>query len=142
MTTKMRHLAPVAAAMALAVPALAQAAAKPTVSAPSQARVGQTIHVVAHGLSHARNAVTLALDHTASSRITCVARLGIAPAASTTLDLRVKIPSKVTCYTNAVVRGGTIAVRPGAYHLVVAKPTGPAMFSGDKFVRRAIKLVK
>jgi hypothetical protein len=138
-SVRTRQLAAVAAVFLLVLPAVALA--KLTLTAPDQARAGQTIHVVAHGLMRARNAVTLQLDHTAARRVACIVRLGRAASASTTLDLRVKIPTALTCWTNGVVRGGTIAVRPGAYHLVVAKPTGPATFSGP-VVRRALKIVR
>jgi len=140
MSVRTRQLIVVAGVLLLlALPAVALA--KLTLTAPDRARVGQTIHVVAHGLTRARNAVTLQLDHTAARRVACIVRLGRAPSASTTLDVRVAIPDTLTCWTNGIIRGGTIDVRPGGYHLVVAKPTGPAGFSGP-VVRRALKIVR
>jgi hypothetical protein len=61
------------------------------------------------------------------------------PAAS--LKLSGHIPKKLTCSENDSVRLGKVAVTPGAYHLVVAVPSGP---SGSdvkySFVRRPLSV--
>jgi hypothetical protein len=140
MSVRTRQIAVFVAALLLLLPT-GVALAKPTMTAPATARVGETIHVSAHGLTRARNAVTLVLDGTVGPRIVCVARLARAAKPSTSISVDVKIPDTLVCLTNGIVRVGTRATRPGRYHIFVARPTALGAFTSEP-AKRPIRIVR
>jgi hypothetical protein len=82
------------------------------------------------------------LDNTPGPLAACVARVARSkPAVNGKVTLTGTIPAKVQCWENNKVKLGTAKVKPGAYHLIVAKPDGPSGFSAKQsFVRRALTI--
>ena len=115
------------------------ALAKPVMTAPAHAHVGDDVHVSAHDLTKGRYALVLSADRVAGRDLACVARIARAARAATDVSLEGRIPPKLTCWTNNTVKGGRIETKPGAYHLIVGIPNGPAGFKGS-FVRAPIKI--
>jgi hypothetical protein len=112
-------------------------------TAPSKARVGDSVTAKASGVNPGRYALTLSLDDSGGPRTACVARVaGLKRAVKGKVTLTGTIPAKLQCWENNKVKLGRVKVKPGAYHLIVAKPFGPSGFSGKQhsFVRRALTI--
>jgi hypothetical protein len=111
-------------------------------SAPSKAKVGDTVTAKASGLKAGRYALTLVADIQPSQGASCVARIGKRQRTSGgRVEISGKIPKRTTCYQGNGSKLGKVKVTPGDYHLVVSVPDGPTGSSGThSFVRRALKI--
>src|SRR4051794_33277887 len=104
----------------------------PTVAAPTTARIGHQVRVVAENLSPARYSLTIVFDRQVARSTRCLADVGHAHRAR---DGRVvltgRIPRRLTCVTGASIIGGTVATAPGAYHFVVGEKLAPGGWEAD-----------
>jgi hypothetical protein len=117
-------------------------ASGPRLSSPDKSHIGGKVTVKATGLKAGRYGLSLVSDDQPGRHAACVAHLGRRhPAQDGEVRLRGRIPGKLTCYENNSVRLGTVSVTPGAYHLIVAVPDGPAGFNArNSFVRRPLTI--
>ena len=126
------------AAVALAAPA-------PTLRAPREVRVGETVAATARNVvpGHYRLYIAITTRQSGGGRaIDCLA--AVSPRVdvpSGTRTFRGKIPAKLTCYQGT--RIGTVRTTPGAYRFQVASPIGPGMFSARKsFLKRRVTVIR
>jgi hypothetical protein len=129
-------------ALLAAVALSAGVASAAKLTGPSAARVGDTLSVTATGLKPGRYTLTLASDSRPTLRSSCVARLaGPTRTSAGRVALSGVVPKRLTCWENDSVKLGKVKVTPGAYHLIVAVPTGPSGYDVKySFVRRALKI--
>ena len=116
-----------AAALLCALPlALADAKTKPTITAPTSAKLGSSFRVVARNMKPQRYAVRLYAAKSPNPDWTCVAQLAPQTRKNVThLSVRVTMPSKLTCFSGfPASREGTMKVVPGRYRIIVSVPTG------------------
>ena len=127
----------------LAACAVASAAAcSVATAATTSARVGTILTVRAHDLEPGRYALTLVSDDRPTRQGSCLARMADPTRThGGKVTLSGKVPRRLTCYEGNGTKLGRVKVTPGAYHLVVAVPDGPAGFDADhSFVRRALRI--
>jgi hypothetical protein len=135
----MRRLPLLTLLLLLACGSVAFAAAK--LSAPSSARVGDSVAAHGSGLKQARYALVLSLDDTAGPRVACVARIGKQKTSvNGRVTIRGKVPAHLRCWENNSVKLGRIAVKPGKYHLILGHPDGPAGFGKGSFLRHKLTI--
>jgi hypothetical protein len=130
----------VAAAVAGSTPAALAAAV--LLRAPRSARRAEVVTVAASHLITGAYALTLVSDSHPANGVSCVARLSSTRSTiGGAVKLRGTVPARLTCYQGSAISLGRIATATGAYHLVVAEPTGPAGFDASgSFARSALRI--
>jgi hypothetical protein len=118
--------------------------AKPSMTAPAKAKVGDEITVTAKGLSaRGRYAVRLISPKSPNPDWTCVAQLARSKdATATSIRLTGTIPARMRCYSGfPASREGRIKVTPGRYVLTVSIPASSSgTVNGSSVAERTIKI--
>jgi len=104
--------------------ATALARSKPTLTAPSSAKIGATIHVSTKGLVPRRYAVRLFTHGEAKNDDTCVAWLAKQTKRKvTSISVNVTVPRTLQCFSGFPASAdGTMKTIPGAYSIIVSVP--------------------
>jgi hypothetical protein len=122
--------------------ALAGAKAKPTMTAPATAAVGDTIEVTAKNLNRGRYTVRLYATKAPNNDWSCAATLATARKAGTAIRLSGEIPKRIGCYSGfPTSTEGSMKVTPGRYTIVVSVPNSQiTVAAGSSVVQRRITI--
>jgi hypothetical protein len=123
--------------------AVAVGAPTPTLRAPRDVRVGETVTATARDLvpGHYRLYIAMTTSQGGGGQaINCLA--AVSPRVNVpngNRTFRGKIPAKLLCYQGKAI--GTVPTTPGAYRFQVASPIAAGRFSARKsFVKRRVRV--